>query len=200
MIRTSLPTLFILSFLSGIAQANTAQCPTLLSHTMPKLHSSQQVDLCESFKGKPLLVVNTASYCGFTGQFRGLEKLYNTYKDQGFEILGVPSPSFNQEATSDAETASVCYKNYGVTFTMTSAQTVTGGSAHSLYKELANQSGGFPRWNFHKFLVNSEGRVVAEFPSQTKPLDPALREAIEAELVATRKAGINSSAASVSSQ
>jgi glutathione peroxidase len=163
-------------------QAYAGQCPALLTHTMPKLHSTQQINLCEAFKGKPLLIVNTASYCGFTGQFRGLEALYDTYREQGLEILGVPSNSFNQEAMAESETAAVCYKNYGVTFTMTSAQAVTGAAAHPLYKELTRQSGVSPGWNFHKYLINGEGQVVAEFPSHTKPSDSEIRKAIETEL------------------
>jgi len=158
--------------------ASAQQCTALLDHRLQKLHSIKQVDLCEAFQGKPLLIVNTASHCGFTGQFRGLEALYQEYQQQGLEILGVPSNSFKQEAASEADTAKICYRNYGVTFTMTAPQPVTGEAAHPLFQELKRQSGHSPRWNFHKFLVNEQGQVVSQFPSHIKPSDPALRDAL----------------------
>ena len=160
----------------------TQECPALLSHTMPKLHSSESVNLCETFKGKPVLIVNTASHCGFTGQFRDLQALYETHNKKGLEILGVPSNSFRQEAKSAAETAKICYRNYGVTFTMTSAQAVTGPNAHPLFQELRKQSGKEPQWNFHKYLVNEQGEVVNSFRSHVKPSDPEILRAIEALL------------------
>jgi glutathione peroxidase len=154
------------------------QCPPLLQGELPKLRSQASIDLCQAYAGKPLVVVNTASFCGFTGQFKGLEALYQRYKGQGLEILGVPSDDFRQEADSSEETAKVCYVNYGVTFTMSEPQPVTGPKAIPLFRELAAQSQA-PRWNFSKYVVDAQGRVVASFSSQTEPDDPALIAAVE---------------------
>lgn len=157
-------------------------CPAVLQHELPKLRSKETVDLCGQFQGKALVVVNTASHCGFTGQFKGLEALYQRYKDEGLEVLGVPSDDFFQEANDEAETAEVCYVNYGVTFTMTQTQPVRGQDATPLFRELAEQAGAAPRWNFYKYVVDREGRVVAHFSSKVKPDDPRLIAAVEKAL------------------
>jgi len=127
-------------------------------------------------------VVNTASHCGFTPQFKGLEALYQRYKDDGLEVLGVPSDDFFQESDDEAETAEVCYVNYGVTFTMTQTQAVRGRDATPLFRELAEQAGQAPRWNFYKYVVDRQGRVVAHFSSKVKPDDPRLIAAVEKAL------------------
>jgi glutathione peroxidase len=163
-------------------QALAAECPALLQHELPKLRSKETLDLCQQFGGKPLLIVNTASHCGFTPQFKGLEALYKRYKDQGFEVLGVPSDDFKQEAASAEETAKVCFVNYGVTFAMTQPQHVTGDQATPLYRELIAQSRQSPRWNFYKYVVDRQGKVIAHFSSLTKPDDPDLIEAVEQAL------------------
>ncbi|MCP8464260.1 redoxin domain-containing protein [Pseudomonas sp. ZM23] len=161
--------------------AQAAECPALLKTQgeLPKLRSKDVLDLCELYAGKPLVVVNTASHCGFTPQFKGLEALYQKYKDQGLEVLGVPSDDFKQEAADAAETAKVCYGNYGVTFNMTSVQPVSGNDAIPLFKDLAAQADQVPRWNFFKYVVDRQGKVVAEFSSLTKPDDPELQAAVE---------------------
>lgn len=160
------------------APALAADCPALLQGELPKLRSQERIDLCGQFAGKPLLVVNTASFCGFTPQFKGLEALYQRYKGQGLEVLGVPSDDFRQEADSSEETAKVCYVNYGVTFSMSETQPVSGEQAIPLFKELAAQSQA-PRWNFSKYVVDAQGRVIASFPSSTLPDDPKLIAALE---------------------
>jgi len=157
------------------------ECPAPFNATLPKLHSSDTVDLCQ-FAGKPLLVVNTASFCGFTKQFTGLQHLYETYHDQGLNILGVPSDDFRQEADDQAETASVCYINYGVTFTMTAPQPVKGEDALPLFRYLAEEGGGAPRWNFYKYLLDADGNVVGRFSSRIAPDDEALIRAVESVL------------------
>lgn len=150
----------------------------MLQGELPKLRSKDSIDLCEQFAGKPLLVVNTASFCGFTPQFKGLEALYQRYKGQGLEVLGVPSDDFKQESDDAEETAKVCYVDYGVTFNMSQTQPVTGAQAIPLFKELAVQSQA-PRWNFSKYVVDRQGRVVASFSSRTLPDDPELIAAVE---------------------
>jgi glutathione peroxidase len=177
-LRLSLPAL-LLVLLSGPSLA--ADCPALLQGDLPQLRSKEHIDLCARFAGKPLLVVNTASHCGFTPQFKGLEALYQRYKGQGLEVLGVPSDDFKQEADDSAETAKVCYVNYGVTFAMSEPQPVRGDDAIALFKRLAEQTSA-PRWNFYKYVVGRDGKVIASFSSVTTPDSPSLAEAIEKAL------------------
>ncbi len=170
----SLPALLLA--LSSTAQA--ADCPALLRGELPMLRAKETINLCERYAGKPLVVVNTASFCGFTSQFKGLEALNQQYKAQGLEVLGVPSNDFKQESGDGEETAKVCYVNYGVTFTMTEPQPVRGSDAIPLFKGLAEQ-GGAPRWNFYKYVIDRQGKVIAYFASTTKPDDPELLAAVE---------------------
>ncbi|WP_454254872.1 glutathione peroxidase [Pseudomonas sp. Marseille-Q8238] len=169
-----------LSLLAGLfaSQLMAADCPPLLQGELQQLRSKEQINLCERFAGKPLVVVNTASHCGFAPQFKGLEALYQRYKEQGLEVLGVPSNDFKQEASDSSETATVCYINYGVTFAMSEPQPVRGSDAIPLFRELAAQSSA-PRWNFYKYVVGRDGKVIASFSSMTKPDDPELIKAVE---------------------
>ncbi|MDG9883065.1 glutathione peroxidase [Pseudomonas sp. GD04058] len=162
--------------ISGFALADG--CPALLQGDLPKLRSKETIDLCQQFGGKPLVVVNTASYCGFAPQFEGLEAVYKEYHGKGLEMLGVPSNDFKQEDADSEKTAKVCYANYGVTFTMAEAQKVRGDGAIPLFRELASQSAA-PKWNFYKYVIDRQGRVVDSFSSLTKPDDPKFRAAIE---------------------
>ena len=155
-----------------------ADCPPLLEGSLPKLRAKESIDLCQRFAGKPLLIVNTASFCGFAPQFKGLEVLNQRFKAQGLEVIGVPSDDFKQESKDGAETAKVCYVNYGVTFTMTEPQKVRGADPTHLFKVLAEQAGA-PKWNFYKYVVDRQGKVIASFSSLTKPDNPELVEAIE---------------------
>ena len=142
----------------------------------------------EAYKGKTLLIVNTASKCGFTGQYDGLQKLYETYKDKGFVILGFPSNDFlKQEPGSNEEIASFCKLNYGVTFPMFEKISVKGDDQHPLYqfltsKETNPEFAGKISWNFNKFLISKNGQVVNRFGSRTKPSDKKLVEAIQQEI------------------
>jgi glutathione peroxidase len=172
--------LLSLNFVTNLA---LAACPDILSHEMRKLRSKESVNLCESYAGKPVLMINTASHCGFTPQFKGLEALYQQYKEQGLVVAGFPSDSFRQEADSEEKTAEICYINYGVTFDMYAEIPVKGAEAHPLFVELAAAQGA-PRWNFTKYLVDRNGDVVASWGSSTRPDDPALRKAIETALAA----------------
>lgn len=171
-----------LAFALTAGPAMADECPALLQQELPKLRSKESVDLCEAFRGKALVVVNTASHCGFTPQFKGLEALYQRYKAQGLEVLGVPSDDFFQESDDEAETAEVCYVNYGVTFTMTQTQPVRGRDATPLFRQLADQAGQAPRWNFYKYVVDRNGSVVAHFSSKVQPDDPRMIAAVEKAL------------------
>jgi glutathione peroxidase len=125
----------------GLSVETLASCPDVLNHNMQTLRSRDSVNLCQAYKGKPVLLVNTASHCGFTPQFKGLETLYQEYKDQGLVVAGFPSDSFNQEADSAEKTAEICYINYGVTFDMYAEIPVKEGEAHPLFAELAEGQG-----------------------------------------------------------
>ena len=155
-----------------------AACPDFLNQDVKPLGKTDTVNLCERYAGKPMLIVNTASHCGFTPQFKGLEKLYKAYRDKGFVVAGFPSDDFKQEADSATETAKVCYVNYGVTFDMYSEVHVKGSDAHPLFRELGAKTEE-PSWNFNKYLVDRDGKVVAHFGSMTSPDDKDLKEAIE---------------------
>ena len=137
------------------------------------------------FKGKLLLVVNTASHCGFTPQYRGLQELYSEYADRGFVILGVPSNDFGaQEPGNSEEISKFCKLNYGVTFPMASKQVVSGDSAHPFYLWARSVLGAdaTPKWNFHKILINKHGKPIAAYPSTTAPDSATLVNAIENHL------------------
>lgn len=155
-----------------------AACPDYLNQDVKPLGKSETVNLCERYAGKPMLIVNTASHCGFTPQFKGLEKLYKAYRDKGLVVAGFPSDDFRQEADTATETAKVCYVNYGVTFDMYSQVRVKGSDAHPLFRELGAKTEE-PSWNFNKYLVDKDGNVVAHFGSMTTPEDEDLKEAIE---------------------
>jgi glutathione peroxidase len=129
-----------------------------------------------------MLIINTASHCGFTKQFKGLEAIYQQYKAKGLIVVGFPSDDFKQEANDEAETAQVCYGNYGVTFDMFSPISVKGDAADPIFKELTKQSGTEPKWNFYKYLVNARGEVVKSFNSTATPDSDEMKKAIESVL------------------
>jgi len=168
--------LMILSF-TGIAHV-WADCPDYLNADIEVLRSSKTVNICEKFGDNPMLIVNTASHCGFTPQFEGIEALYKQYKDQGLVVLGFPSNTFKQEAASKEEMADVCYINYGVTFQMFNEIPVSGENAHPIFKELARQSNP-PTWNFNKYLIDKDGNVIEHFGSTTKPDSKKMHNSIK---------------------
>lgn len=153
-------------------------CPAFLDQNFRKLHSSDSVNLCTEAAGKPLLLVNTASHCGFTRQFKGLEALHQDYVDKGLVVVGFASDDFRQAARTEEEAATICYKNYGVTFLMLAPTHVKGPDANAVFAELARQSQP-PAWNFNKYLVDDEGKVTGHFGSTTRPQSKVLRSAIE---------------------
>ena len=167
--------------LMGVPVALADSCPAFLDHDQRKLHSTETVNLCELAAGKPMLVVNTASRCGYTGQFEGLEALHKNYSEKGLVVVGFASDDFRQEADSEAEAATVCFKNFGVTFTMIAPGAVTGPEANPVFRAINEQSQP-PRWNFTKYVIDRSGTVVESFPSRVRPQDPELIDAVESVL------------------
>lgn len=159
-----------------------SDCPDLLKFVKRKLNSQDTVNLCHTYQGKAVLFVNTASYCGFTPQFEGLEALYSQYQDQGLVVLGFPSNDFNQEDKSEVKTGQICRLTYGVTFPMFEAMSVKGVEADPMYRMLASKSGQVPKWNFHKYLMSRDGKVVKGYNSAVKPTDNKLITDIEKAL------------------
>lgn len=166
----------------AVAAESKARCAELLTHALRPLTGSTAVPLCERFPGKVLLFVNTASKCGFTPQFEGLDALHARYRERGFAVLGFPSDDFHQELATEADVAEFCELNYGVSFPMFQKVNVRGDSAHPLYRALASAGAGAPNWNFNKYLVDRQGRVQARYGSSELPLGDRLTGAIESLL------------------
>lgn len=161
-----------------------ADCPTTLDFDKRPLAGKDPVNLCEKYRGKVLLVVNTASKCAFTGQYEGLEELYAKYKDQGLVVLGFPSNDFgNQEPGSESQIKEFCRLTFSVQFPMFEKTSVKKGRADAFFDVLAQQAGGtYPKWNFYKYLIGRDGRVVQAYNSMTSPKSAKLVRAVEAEL------------------
>jgi glutathione peroxidase len=163
--------------------AAESPCPSVLDHKFANL-MDEPVSLCQ-FQRKVLLVVNTASECGYTPQYEGLEKLYRRYREKGFVVLGFPANDFGgQEPGSNKQIAQFCQLNYGVTFPMFAKTSVVGANANPLFHELAARTGKPPRWNFHKYLLDRAGQPVAVFESAVEPADPRVTSQIEKLLAA----------------
>ncbi len=172
--------------LSGLLLSGATQAAGLLDLSYRPLAGKSEVNLQKQYGGKVLLVVNTASKCGFTPQYEGLEALQKKYASRGFSVLGFPSNDFKgQEPGSEEQIQEFCTLTYGVKFPMFQKVEVTGDNATPLYQRLTAATGVAPGWNFHKYLVSRDGRVVAQFPSKVKPDDAALVKAIEHELSVT---------------
>ncbi|HET6396837.1 MAG TPA: glutathione peroxidase [Pseudoxanthomonas sp.] len=178
--------LILLVFLALGVPAQAA-APGLLDVECRPLTGKAPVNLAQRHRGQVLLVVNTASKCGYTPQYEGLEALQRRYAARGFSVLGFPSNDFKgQEPGSEEEIQAFCTLTYGVKFPMYEKVRVTGEQATPLYRRLAQATGTEPGWNFHKYLVARDGRVVGQWPSKVRPDDPALVAAIERELRAPR--------------
>lgn len=163
--------------------AQAAQCPSPLSSaSLRQLNSTQSLNLCELTQGRVCLFVNVASHCGFTYQYEALEKLYKSYADKGFIVVGFPSSDFFQEKDKEADIAQFCQLNYGVTFPLSEKIHVRGSDAHSVFKWLQQNTDTSVKWNFYKFLVDRNGKPVKAFASMTEPNDKKIIESIEALL------------------
>ncbi len=163
------------------SDADQPHCPAFLDHSYRILHSNEDIHLCSLYKSKPVLIVNTASHCGYTHQFGGLEALYQAYKDKGLVIIGFASNDFMQEAKDEAKAADICFRNFGVTFTMLAPSKVRGKNANPTFQYLAEKTKK-PSWNFNKYLVSADGDKVEHFGARAKPLGAKLEGAIQAAL------------------
>jgi glutathione peroxidase len=171
----------LLASLPATAQTSvavTASCPVLLDREFNRLQTGKPESLCQ-YRGKVLLIVNTASYCGYTHQYEGLEALYRKYKDRGLVVLGFPSNDFEQEPGSNKDIADFCRLTYGVEFPMFEKSSVKSLSANPLYADLVARTGQGPKWNFHKYVVDRNGNAVATFGSRVEPSDKELIALLE---------------------
>ena len=163
------------------AGATPAACPTLLQQTFLRLQDEKPQSLCQ-YSGKVVVVVNTASFCGFTSQYRGLEDLSAKYKDRGLVVLGFPSNDFSQETGTNKDIAEFCENTFGVKFPMFAKTSVTGKDANPLFKQLAAKTGTVPRWNFYKYVIGRDGVSVTSFNSMTDPAGRSFVSAVEKQL------------------
>ena len=162
-----------------VSPAVAGECPALLNYSFPDLVDGKPRSLCQ-YQGKVILVVNTASFCGFTSQYDGLEKLYARLKDKGLVVVGFPSNDFGeQEPGGSKEIADFCRLTYGVEFPMMAKSVVKGEHANPFYLKLREITGSKPRWNFHKYLINRDATKVAAFGSMTAPDDGDLLKKID---------------------
>ncbi|MFN4351397.1 MAG: glutathione peroxidase [Hylemonella sp.] len=172
----------LLPMTSSAQNTNGTSCPALLQHQFPRLQDDAPQNLCQ-YAGKVVLVVNTASYCGFTNQYEGLEALYARYEKRGLVVLGFPSNDFGQQEPGDAkQIADLCFNTYGVKFPMFDKTGVVGPKRNALYTQLYQATKSAPQWNFHKYLVTRDGKTVSSFASSVEPSSKALVAAIEAAL------------------
>ncbi len=164
------------------ATATGSQCPNLLQQNFLRLQDEKPQSLCQ-YSGKVLVVVNTASFCGFTSQYEGLEALYAKYKDKGLVVLGFPSNDFSQETGSNKDIADFCENTFGVKFPMFAKSSVTGKDANPLFKQLSAKTGTAPRWNFYKYVISRDGQNVVSFNSMAAPASRQFVKEIEKQLL-----------------
>jgi glutathione peroxidase len=170
----------LLAATAAIALAAPAGAASAHDFAFENIDETGQLRLAD-FAGRPVLVVNTASRCGYTYQYDALQAVYDRYRARGLVVLGVPSDDFDQELATAAEVKDFCAVNFAIDFPMTAITPVAGAAAHPFYRWAA-ETAGPPRWNFHKYLVGPDGRLVAAFPTKTEPDAPEVRRAIEALL------------------
>ena len=154
-------------------------CPAILNQNVLRLQDEKPQNLCQ-YSGRVVLIVNTASYCGFTPQYKGLEALYDKYKADGLVVLGFPSNDFSQEPDSNQQIADFCENTFGVKFPMFTKTAVKGENASKLFKELSAATKTTPKWNFYKYLISRDGQKIKSFSSMTGPQDASFVKAVEA--------------------
>ena len=174
----------LITLLSLAAATPSLACEgKLLDQDFRRLASTEEINLCETFADKVVLVVNTASKCGNTPQYDGLEKLYEQYGPDGLVVLGFPSNDFlGQEPGTETQIEEFCRLTYGVEFPMFEKTTVKKKNAHPFFEALAETSGTYPTWNFHKYLIGRDGALISDFSPRTQPYDDKLVAAIERAL------------------
>jgi len=159
--------IFLLLFFCGGSAVAKAECSGIYNHQFKTLNG-QSIDLC-AHQNQPILVVNTASKCGFTSQFETLENMYKEYKSRGLLVIGFPSNDFKQELSDDKKIGDFCRMTYGVEFPMVTKTSVRGSDANPLYKQLIEKTNTQPKWNFYKYVIAPGGDKVTVFSSMTKP-------------------------------
>ena len=170
----------VMLFAAVSIDADASACPETLNFDMRPLNEKQSVNLCETYRGKVLLIVNTASRCAFTPQYEGLEAMHERYQTRGFAVLGFPSNDFgNQEPGTEKAVKDFCRLTYAVQFPMFQKTHAAKGRADPLYQKLGELAGEYPQWNFHKYLIDRDGRLVASFPSHVRPEHNSLVKAVE---------------------
>ena len=179
--------------LCSVAHAQPSQsapdaCPEVLNFSFNRLQTGKPESLCQ-YRGKVVLIVNTASYCGYTHQYEGLEALYRKYQSRGLVVVGFPSNDFGgQEPGTNTEIAEFCRLTYGVQFPMYEKSSVTSIKTNPLYAELLTRTGQSPKWNFHKYLIDRDGKQIASFGTRVEPNDAELLSAVERLLAAKPQA------------
>ena len=172
----------LLTLMLGISHSHACE-NSLLNYTFRELAGEAEINLCEQYADNVVLVVNTASKCGLTKQYAGLEKLYAQYADQGLVVLGFPSNDFfGQEPGTENEIQDFCRLTYGVKFPMFAKTHVKGDQAHPLFQNLKAQSGTYPKWNFHKYLIGRDGKLISSFGPRTRPYADDLIDALNTAL------------------
>lgn len=172
--------LLLALYVLPVGATRAGDCAPALDFSKRPLSGGEPVRLCDQFRGRVLLVVNTASKCGFTPQYEGLEALYETYRERGLSVVGFPSNDFGgQEPGTEQQIQQFCRLTYGVNFPMFGKTRVVGPDADPFYRHLAERTGQSPGWNFHKYLIDRQGRVVASYASRVEPQSRELIRAIE---------------------
>jgi glutathione peroxidase len=162
-------------------EVSMTRCPSILNQNVLRLQDEKPQSLCQ-YTGKVVLIVNTASYCGFTPQYKGLEALYEKYKGDGLVVLGFPSNDFAQEPESNQQIADFCENTFGVKFPMFTKTSVKGDSASKLYKDLSVATKTTPKWNFYKYLISRDGQIIKSYGSMTGPQDKSFVKDVELSL------------------
>ena len=170
---------FLVGLFIAMVNSANAGCPKSLDFDIKLLGEDKTVNLCENYLGKVILVVNTASKCGFTPQYEGLEKLYEENKDRGLVVLGFPSHDFYQEPATETEIKDFCKLTYNVQFPMFTKTKVRGKDAHPFFKLLTQETNSAPKWNFHKYLISKDGTIIDSFSTVTAPGNNRIIKKIE---------------------